>query len=808
MQKQSLYTNLYKKSVYCVLLLLVCLFIYSDIDVGVPPGAGYEWVFQMPRVIPSSYRTEVKRGDGHGGGGTTGVAQGLVLDIFSYAKIITVDITNHLQWLKKKQSELYTPQNPNEIYTNSHGEKNLDKYPPKVPKDVMWLALAGFLRNLLHPANATVADSTAYLVFLGDVSREAAEWAQSEPKLRDLVNAVNRLIPEAENVGPQLKTGKNLYETMMLRLTWEDLATAYPFSFEQKFASRLELIGDDAVPFVIEATKSTHLFLKRNATLQLSKYEYDTKALSMLRELFTNSKDHVVRYRALDGLIRAQDKASVSNIIKLLETEENLLKPYLIYSLGMIGDTAAVEPICKILEKNMNSYDILVACVQALGRLKFKPEKGTNMQEDQRVIALLKEAEKKAESYKDPEPGMRPDRPDAPGVFKETIKESVWLALAAMGEKEYLKKFEDFIKKKLEDAKNAGAGTKQIEEKIKALTEELSKLQPNDPRYRQLTREISGLRAQLMKPGKGPTGMEFCQLKTVYFMIDMLSDLNEYDIIKGLIKVAEESVACYALQRYGNKKDGKGIQAYVKDKEFIRSLIAMEGDRSQVTSTALGIYFDVDLTEAQKVAQEILNGYPGNVPTQQAPSGNRYQPAPSPEAKRFVVAFALKLLCDSGKKVDAEKLKSIIENEEKERDKKKSGGGKPGYDPNNPFASRLDSPINIPPAPLLEYAVIELGRLKDPKQENYLISYLKNEKSDARAEACFAVAAIGTKNCKQALVDTLDDKDGWIRFCAYKALKELAKIHESDKDYIADWLYGSDSSRQAAVKKWREWANK
>jgi hypothetical protein len=288
-------------------------------------------------------------------------------------------------------------------------------------------------------------------------------------------------------------------------------------------------------------------------------------------------------------------------------------------------------------------------------------------------------------------------------------------------------------------------------------------------------------------------------------MIDMLSDLKEYDIIKGLIKLAEESVSSYALQRYCNNRDGRGIEAFRKDKEFLRSLINMESDRAQVAAAALGIYFDVDEKEAQKLAREIMDGYPGNIKVNTNVQGNRYQAAPSPEAKRFVVAFALKLLADSGVKLDAAKLKSIIESEEAERDKKKSGQKE--YDRGNPLGQmQQGSPIAVPPAPLLEYAIIELGRLKEASNEDYLIQYMKNKNSDARAEACFAVAAIGTKNCKQALVDMLSDSDGWIRFSAYKALKGISKVDE--KEYIADWLYGTESSRAEAVKKWREWASK
>ncbi len=818
-----------KRVAYGVLLLLVCVFIYSDIDVGVPPGAGYEWVMQMPRATPNAYRTQVTRDNVE----NTTLMPGYVMDVFSYAKIITVDITNHLKWLSSNNSKL-KPADPNELYTK-HGNKILEKYPPKIPRDSMWLALAGYLRHLLHTANATEYDAVAYLVYLGDISREAARWAESEPMLKELVNAIKRLIPEAGSEGPALKEDGNMYDKLMYRITWEDLAMAYPFSFEQKFASRLELFGKHALKYIIEATKSKHLFLQRNAVLQLAKYtdreEEKPKAVQRLRELFFETRDAVVRYRALDGLIRAKDKASVGRAMELLESEDKLLQPYLIYAMGMIGDQKAVESICQKVEKNIDNYDIVVAGVQALGRLKFDPKRTSMTEEDKIIIELLKKIEGEAEAgkYKDPAPKMMPDNPDKPNIWKDTVKESVWLALAAMGEKEYQKKYEEHIKTRLLMFVDRAKAVAEIDRQIKELEEKYKTMDRTSPEYRNFSFRISALKQKLaaLKGGGYIDISDICPLKVAYFMIDMLSDLHEYEIIKGLIKLVEESVASYALLRFYNSKDDKGKEIIIKDIEFLKSLIDMKSNRPQVAATALGIMFDFNVRpEGHKKAKEIIDGYPGNIQTTTTgwdPRGNRYQPAMSPEAKRFVVAYALKSYCSTGGNVSAEKLRFIIENEEKERTKRKEDLKKPNPHHWDTFG-RVSNPIVTPPAPLLEYAVVELGRLRDIAQEDYLIAYLKNKNSDARPEACVALACINTKKCRQALVDMLEDEDGWIRFSAYRALLEaakgLSKIDENSKDYTADWLYRigekwpydteqavkeAEQQRKDAVKRWREW---
>ena len=94
--------------------------------------------------------------------------------------------------------------------------------------------------------------------------------------------------------------------------------------------------------------------------------------------------------------------------------------------------------------------------------------------------------------------------------------------------------------------------------------------------------------------------------------------------------------------------------------------------------------------------------------------------------------------------------------------------------------------------PLLEIACIELGRLGDPKAIETLIKILKSDASSGRAEAALALGAIAGREAIDALVAALEDpKDGWVRFCAYEALRKL-----SGQDHMCDWIFGTADFRR------------
>ena len=60
------------------------------------------------------------------------------------------------------------------------------------------------------------------------------------------------------------------------------------------------------------------------------------------------------------------------------------------------------------------------------------------------------------------------------------------------------------------------------------------------------------------------------------------------------------------------------------------------------------------------------------------------------------------------------------------------------------------------------------------------------------------------KKAAEALMKTLEEgKDGWARFCAYRALKMM-----SGEDHFCDWIFGSKKRREEQIELYRDWIKK
>ena len=104
--------------------------------------------------------------------------------------------------------------------------------------------------------------------------------------------------------------------------------------------------------------------------------------------------------------------------------------------------------------------------------------------------------------------------------------------------------------------------------------------------------------------------------------------------------------------------------------------------------------------------------------------------------------------------------------------------------------------------PLLEHAMIELGRFGGRKRSSReaLDGVLLDEQAPGRGEACLAMAGVGSVMAYERLLGALEDRDGWVRFMAYRALR-----HASGDDHFCDWLYAPADARMAAVDGYKLW---
>ncbi|MHC4606576.1 MAG: HEAT repeat domain-containing protein, partial [Planctomycetota bacterium] len=421
---------------FTVLPVLLCLLLpvrgepARDLDVEVAAGSPLDWCAELPQPVPSLERTvplgpppgipvATGRESKPAAGAAKKAAEDAVekqpvrvrgRDAFSFARITTRDIAGHIKWGGKVEEE--------------SGRPARRAYPPPVGKDLLWLSVAVHLRRLLHPAAMNSTEAFEYLTYLGEPSLVACRLVEGEESLAGVVDRFRLYVSAIPRKRPEYVEGADPYETMMLRFTWDELVCAHPFSMDGRFAARLSLFGEEAVPWVVRASRSDHSFLHRNAILLLSWYRHP-KALERLREVVRRDGDPVSRIRAVEGLVRRRDAGSVDLFMeRLRRVHEGSFRLALVRGLGILGDRRAIPAIVKIANVSLRDFDILTTCLTALVRLAPK-------EDDAAVVALL---DKVAElAFEDPDPVYAPDNPDPPETRNDTVKQLCLMLKTSMG---------------------------------------------------------------------------------------------------------------------------------------------------------------------------------------------------------------------------------------------------------------------------------------------------------------------------------------------------------------------------------------
>jgi hypothetical protein len=101
--------------------------------------------------------------------------------------------------------------------------------------------------------------------------------------------------------------------------------------------------------------------------------------------------------------------------------------------------------------------------------------------------------------------------------------------------------------------------------------------------------------------------------------------------------------------------------------------------------------------------------------------------------------------------------------------------------------------------PLLETLLVELGRTRAVEAVPLLQRVLDDLKTpQGRAEAVLALGAIEGAESSRLVARALDDRDGWVRYCAYQAAAA-----RTGHDYFCNWIFGSDADRNACATMYR-----
>jgi hypothetical protein len=329
----------------------------ADLDIGVPMGTPLDWDRELNQPIPTGIRGKegmkpVVRASGDQG---TQVAAPKVtppptgytsINLYNFLRVRTIDIMTH--FTPKTPAGTPVPvkvpgDQPVQVTGDSSagrpagGNKNrpsqmghgIDSaYPPKMPGELYWIAIANCLRSVLHPELMSEPESMAYLVQIGEVSLYGADTVQSPWSGR-----LKSLIKDIPPNPPEFPTSNIPMDNILIKLAVMELISGYPFALDPKYAKRTLLLGEASFEAVLKCAQSGHPFLQRNAVVILANYNNDRSAAE-LQKIAEKSSDPVVKVRAIAGIGRRKDKKLIPVLLTYLKSGEDYVRAIATYALG------------------------------------------------------------------------------------------------------------------------------------------------------------------------------------------------------------------------------------------------------------------------------------------------------------------------------------------------------------------------------------------------------------------------------------------------------------------------------------------
>ena len=136
--------------------------------------------------------------------------------------------------------------------------------------------------------------------------------------------------------------------------------------------SELMRIGDDAVPFLLEALKSENMYHRKQATWVLGKMGVDEAASRIVTLL--SDEIRRVRANAVLALWRIGREKYVPELVGSLRDEHPGVRGQAAWVLGELGDSRGLVPLCNMVMYEKNPRAIRMA-VNALGQIQIKTKK-------------------------------------------------------------------------------------------------------------------------------------------------------------------------------------------------------------------------------------------------------------------------------------------------------------------------------------------------------------------------------------------------------------------------------------------------
>lgn len=543
-----------------LLIPLVALASFRDLDIGVPAGTPLEWDKTLRQPVPTGGRASVPTTttEKPPSPGSTVVERVPkpspdygVTNLYDFFRVTTHDIMQHVSLSLPKSTGKVTVEDV-DVATGGGGPFRLTwNYPPEIPVELAWMAAAACIRTDVHPEVVSEPESVVYCVELGIPAHYGAKAYAG--KIGSIVQKSTQALPPQP---PDLVKGKTPYEAMLARLAVAELTSGYAYALDPNFARRTLALGEDAYRIVADCTRSKHPLLAENATAVLSNLP-NTEVGEDLKRIFESGSDPVCRYRALSGLLRRHDKSAVPALIAALKGKDEAMRCYAMYALGILGEPTAVPLLRQsIRAAGVKDKDVLWSALPAMARIRDKAKENVDL-----LQALEKQLKDK---YRGTDrvalaPDMQTPTAEAPGAKFKILRQMTLLALASMGdadagkevisrlEKDRIESFHTTVWYLVADVL-VGMGDKGVEQ-AKKIVDSTAENGVRVHALRALFREGKADAAVLK--GKIPTGAAVLRATA----IQLLADKDE----KAAAEACRTIVAGYA----GGKGAVEGSEAFV-----------------------------------------------------------------------------------------------------------------------------------------------------------------------------------------------------------------------------------------------------
>ncbi|MFN0204882.1 MAG: HEAT repeat domain-containing protein [Planctomycetota bacterium] len=799
-----------------------------DLDTDIPAGPPSDWARGLPVLTPifPPVRTAPREQPKEPGPAVdtmveprrqTKATDARQLRSTSLADIVTVDVVSHIPW---------TDPGAYGYGKNPGGDARANRTVGEWERSY-WMGLVALLRVLLHPEQVSRAETTAFLIELGEAALPAVRAAQPEGVLSEICSEVRSSVGVEYNGNIKYLEGSSPVEKMYFRFVADELMRASPYDPKGFFARRIEMFGEEMYPYVSAYTQHEIPRLRRNAVSALGLFRTRSVAEKLVYLALT-SKDAVIRIRSLAMLsqmpLDSNQILQLSDAIAKAPSKAEAVR--IVHTVGAQRNSAALPGILKFAKKYEADGDVLPAGLSALARLATSGPKG---EASEFIRNIYNKAKVKSGAWKaaqdvkahlpdipDPEDGRRIiiEQLAAIGIiqtcppdtdFEKMIQKwaavggpqgnlpvefngtTAWGRLASrLGSVAPVAQY-DYLDAL---AKIGGAANGVLREIVISNRYNISvrgyamRLLPESDQFELSRAWLSG-RAEIDE-GLDAVGLEILDLYNDPNIHQLASDfLYRYGMNLPLSNwPARRIMASIAIRILASRN--AGADALI---EFVKKLgpagISTE-NRAEELKTAVERIVNLQAsgapqTTVRDAAVELVNDL-----------YNKYKlraDSLGPEWRKEKLQYILELLKPLAKKQknDAERL-GIIDSI--------FASLRPVLEIEQLMEDRSHQSNDVP---LEDVAILALGRSRDGRCHAALRALLATNGYKHIGATCYALGVARDRLAAKTIYEHLLDSDPFVRLCAYRALKLI-----TGRDFFCDWIGGSSMDWAEAARKYKE----